>query len=471
MSDTTALNIKSESRIRLLSFEGAGEVFSMAGPMLIGAMSYTFMDFVDKIMVSRLGAESLAAVGSSGLWSYTFSTIMLGIVACVSTFVAQAYGGGRKELCASFAWQGIYLAVAIGAVSLVLWPAAGPLFGSMRHADEVTRQEMIYFRIRVLGYGFVAWEAALAAFFQGTSRPIIPMVSGIAANLLNITLAYALIFGHFGFPRLEIAGAAIATVVSIAFQGIFLHCLFMSAPVNREFGTRSAFRISPLKMWDLFRIGTPAGAASFADVLNWAVFTGFIVGGLGTVELAAQTAAMNFMHFAFIPMMGLMFATQAVVGQWIGRQDIRAAKVRAYTAMKIGACYMLGVGICMAAFGGPLIEMFFTSDPHIIDVGGKLLILAAVFAAFDGIGIISMGGLRGAGDTKWMMVVTVLGTYLFCLPVSYALAYPAGLGAVGAWMGATVYIILIDGVLFWRFRSEKWRDIKIFTEPAAAQPH
>lgn len=470
MSETLVTQPQAPARVRALSFEGLREVVAMAGPMVLGAVSYTIMEFVDKVMVAQLGAEALAAVGSSGLWSYTLSTIALGIVGCVSTFVAQAYGQERKEVCARFAWQGIYLSVLIGFVSLLLWPLTPYLFESMNHSAEVTRQEVVYFQVRLIGYGFIAWQAALASFFQSISRPIIPMLVAVFANLLNIALDYLLIFGKFGFPRWEIGGAAAATVIAIGVQGVILQWLFMTKAIDREYQSRSAVRVDRTKMWDLLRIGFPAGVANFMDVLNWAIFTSFIVGGLGTMQLAAQTAAMNFMHFAFIPMMGVMFATQALVGQWIGRNDIRAAKARACTAMKLGAAYMVVVGSILAFFGRPLIETFFSTDPELVDIGQKLLVLAAIFAGFDGIGILSMGGLRGAGDTKFIMVSTVLGTYLFSLPVAYMLAYWTGLGAVGAWLGATVYIIIMAGILFWRFRSEKWRDIKIFSEEPEVVP-
>jgi MATE family multidrug resistance protein len=296
------------------------------------------------------------------------------------------------------------------------------------------------------------------------------MYVAVFANLLNIVLDYLLIFGKFGFPQWGIAGAAAATVISIGVQGLVLHALFMSKPVDREYASRSSIRFDLRKTWDLVRIGFPAGMSNFTDVLNWAIFTSFIIGGLGTLELAAQTAAINFMHFSFIPIMGFMFATQAIVGQWIGRGDIAAAKTRAYTAMKISCSYMVVMGTILAVFGGPLIELCFSKDPAIIGVGSKLLILAAIFAGFDGVGIISMGALRGAGDTTWMMVVNILGTYLFSLPVAYALAYWTEMGAVGAWIGATIYIILIAGMLFWRFKGEKWRDIKIFSEEADTDP-
>jgi len=199
-------------------WEGLREVSAMAGPIVLGALSFLAMQFIDVVFVSRLGPDALAAVGSAGIWSYTVGTLALGVVGCVGTFVAQCLGRGEREKCAAYAWQGIYVSIAAGSLALILWPATDSLFGVMGHSTEVTRLEVLYFRIRLLGFVFMAWQGALAAFFQAIGRPAIPMYVALVANLTNAVLDYVLIFGAFGFPRLEMAGAAIATVASLAIQ-------------------------------------------------------------------------------------------------------------------------------------------------------------------------------------------------------------------------------------------------------------
>ena len=114
-------------------WDGVREVTRMAGPIVLGVMSFTIMQFVDQVMVARLGADALAAVGSSGLWAYTLSTFILGVVSCVSTFAAQSYGRGDKPNAARFTWQGIYASFAAGAVAIALWPFSDVLFGIMHH--------------------------------------------------------------------------------------------------------------------------------------------------------------------------------------------------------------------------------------------------------------------------------------------------------------------------------------------------
>lgn len=444
-------------------WDGLREVLNMAWPIMLGAVSFTIMDFTDKVFVSRLGVDNLAAVGSAGIWVYTLGVFFLGIAGCVSTFSSQSLGRGNKDHCARYGWHGVYVAIVAGAAALAFWPFAPVLFGSMRHSPEVTRLEILYFQIRILGFGFVAWEAALSAFFQSVSRPRIPMYCAMTANVTNIVLDWLLIFPHGPFPGLGIAGAAIATVISIMLQAALLHGIFLSAPFDREYHTRSAWRFNWTKLKDLVNIGWPAGVSSFLDVAAWSVFTSYLVGRFGTLQLAAHTAAINYMHLTFIPAIGLSYAITPIVGQWLGRGDVETAKARTYTTIKVGMTYMLTVAVTLAVLG-PWLMRVFSDLPEVISLGHTLLILAAVFAGFDAVTIVLVGALRGAGDTRWIMMALAVGSYAVCLPLAWLFSRPLDLGATGAWIGATIYIIALSGAFLGRFRGEAWRHIKIFSE-------
>jgi len=446
---------------------GLNEVMRMSGPIILGSLSYTIMLFVDQVMVARLGTDALAALGSAGLWSYISGCFFLGIIGCVSTFVAQSYGRGNLDNCARYAWQGIYISFLAGVMALVLWPLSGPLFAVMRHPEGVMQLEIVYFRIRLFGFVSMAWTTALASFFQAVGRSRVPMYVAIVCNAANILLNYLLIFGKFGFPRWEIAGAGTATVISLALQVVLLQAVFLSGPIDRRFGSRRAYVFDLAKCRELIRIGLPAGLTFLMDIANWGLFTSFIVGYFGAVALASHNAAIGFMHLAFMPAIGLNQGLAAIVGQYLGRKDPTTAAARTYTAMKLAMAYMFVMGLIFAVFGRVLIDFFFTDDPEVLDLGHKLLILAALFQAFDGINIVASGALRGAGDTRWMAIMTFLFAYFFFLPLALALAFPAGLGAVGAWIAATVYIIGLSGLLFTRFRGGRWQRIRIFAEDLA----
>jgi len=454
----------SKFKIEEPRWTGAREVLLMSGPIVLGSISYTVMEFADKLMIAQLGTEPLAAAGSASLWSYTLGVLFLGVLSCVSTFVAQSIGRGRPELCASYAWQGLYLSLLAALLALVLLPLSGPLFHAMNHSPEVTRLELVYFRLRLLGYPALAALTALAAFFQAVDRPMIPAYTAIIANTCNLLLNYLLIFGKFGFPELGVAGAAIATVIAQFLQAGLLFALFLGPAFHARYATRLGYPLSLKRIRELLRVGLPSGVSLFLDIANWAVFTSFLVGSFGAAALAAHNVALSFMHVSFMPALALNQGIAPIVGRWIGRNDFERAQARTHTAIRLAAVYMFVMGIVFAVFGGVLIGTLFSDDPEVIRLGHRMLILAAIFQAFDAIAIVTIGALRGAGDTRWIMWVMFFFAYFVFLPAAYVLAIPMGGGAFGAWIGATFYIILLGGIIFMRFRSGRWREMNIFSE-------
>jgi MATE family multidrug resistance protein len=454
---------------------GLTEVWRMSWPIIVGMASMTVMRFADEVMVARLGSEALAAAGVASLWIFVLQAFFMGVVTIVSTFVAQSFGKGAFRECASYAWQGIYMSVVMGGLALVLWPLSPVLVDLLPHEEAVKRLELQYFQVSIAAYFFMAWTFALQSFFTAVSHPRIPMYAGVFCNFVNILLNYLLIFGHGGLPRLEIRGAALATVLSIALNAVILLGFFLHRRFHSEFGTRTSWRFDRTKLLDMFRVGWPNGATLFLDVFNWGIFTSIFVASSGTVALAAHAIAMNFLHVSFMPALGLNQGISNVVGQWIGRGDIARAKARTYTAIKMAASYMIFMGALMAVFGRELITLFFSREPEVVRFGHVLLCFAAAFQAFDAVNIICFGSLKGAGDTRWTALMMFVMNYGFFMPLGAALVYLFDLGALGAWIAATVYIILLSGVVLWRWRSERWRDIRIFSSdrhetPADAPP-
>ncbi len=445
-------------------WEGVREVMVMSWPIILGSLSYTVMEFVDKWMVAKLGTDEIAAVGAAGIWSFTLGTVIIGIVGCVSTFVGQSIGRGQKENCGPYAWQGIWISFGAIVVALALYPLSGPLFRSMGHGENVTRLELAYFHIRLIGYLPLAWMTALAAFFQAINRPRVPMYVAIAANACNIVLNYLLIFGACGFPRWGVAGAATATVISQGLQVLLLQTVFMGPRIHREYNTRGCWRPDMRRIRELVRIGIPAGMSFMLDIANWSIFTSYVVGRFGSTQLAAHVIAISFIHVCFMPAVAVNQGIAAIVSQWLGRRDVPRAKARTYTAIKLSMAYMVCMGTFFAFFGGDLIGAIFSDDAEVISLGRKLLILAAFFQAFDAVNIICMGALRGAGDTRWMMYAMFVVAYLFFLPLALTLSIGLNGQAFGAWVAATIYITVLSGVLFYRFYGEQWRHMKIFED-------
>lgn len=451
-------------------FAGLREITFMAGPIILGLMSQTLMQTADAMIVAHWRPDALAAFGSAGMWVFILSTFLLGIVGCVSTFVSQCLGRGDKEHCAKYAWQGIYLSLVAGVLSLFLWPLAGPLFRSMPHSESVTQYEITYFQVRLFGYVFLAWGAALMAYFQAIGRPMVPMAIAIFTNVLNIALDYVFVFGIGPFPEWGIYGAGLATVIGQAVFVLVAQAIFINNASHREFSTRSTYAFDWHRMSELFRIGWPAGLTFFLEITTWGIFTSWIVGHFGDVALAASTAAITIMHASFMMAVGLNHAMAPIVGQWIGRGKPDVAVARTKTAVRLATVYMGLMGLLFAIFGDKIVYYGFGRSEDVAALGHRLLILAAVFQVFDAITIVTEGSLRGAGDTRWMAVVMFIASYFVFLPLAALFAFRFEMGAFGGWVGATIYIIGVSGLFYYRFNTQKWREMSIFLEEKPLDP-
>ena len=458
MTENNEFGTQQESQIVALK-----AVLTMSLPIIVAMASSTIMHFVDAWMVSRVGTEEIAAVGPAGSWVFILIAFLIGVLSCTSTFVGQSFGAGNYRDCARYAWQGVYIALVLGGAATLLWPVAPAMFAAIGHGARVQEREVIYFQIRLFSISGMAMSVALGSFFQAISRPRIPMVVVIFANVVNTVLDYILIFGKLGFEPMGIGGAAIATVIASSLQGVTMLLVFLAPPFNRRFSSWQMARWDWHRIGRLFNVGWAAGVNFALDVASWSVFTNFLVGRLGDIPLAASNIAGQIMHLSFMPAVGLSIAVTALVGQCIGRKEIIAAKQRTYVALKLAMTYMFAMGMLFLLFRRQFIS-FFRNDPEVVAIGSGILIVAAVFQIFDAISIVSGGALKGAGDTRWMAIFSVSYAWLVFLPTSYILAFRLHLGALGAWIGAAAYIFCLGVTLLLRFRSEKWRKIDIFGE-------
>jgi len=446
------------------------EVVAMATPVVISLASTTVMGFVDALMVSKVSKTDLAAVTPAALLAFTIIAFIDGLSTTNNTFVSQHFGARRYRECARYTWHAIYLALGLGLAIQVIQPLAPRIFAWLAHGDAVQVREETYFRIRLCGAAHFGMMVALAGFNQGISRPKISMIVALIANGMNVLLNYLLIFGHLGLPRMEIAGAALATVIAGGLQVLMLLAVFLSGPMHRRFGTRSAMRPAFSKFVKLVRVGGPVGMHFMADVASWAVFVGVLVGRYcGATQLAASNAVGQFIHLSWLPTVGLNIAATQLMGQWIGRGRPDIAKRRALTALKIGMIYMTTMGLLFLVFRRPLISLF-RAEADVVAWGAKIMIWAALLQVFDAIGIVLYGALKGAGDTLLPAVLVIGSAWLIFLPAGWLFAVKLGYGAPGAWAAAALHIAVIAGLLYWRFRSERWRRFRLVEAPAPPLP-
>jgi len=447
--------------MRRPSGEGLREIWRLALPIIASMASATVAGFVDTWFVALVGTAEVAAAMPASISAYTLTAFPLGITQCVSTFAAQSLGRGEPREGAAYAWQGLYLSLAVGLGAFLLWPAAPSFFASFGHEPEVVALEVMYFRLRLWGVGLSVAIGALNGFFYGMHRPRVPLVAMLIANIANVVFCYILVFGKFGAPAFGLAGAAFAFVLSFVAQLAVLLGAFLSQPCHNEFATRGAWQPAWFRLRQLLHIGWPAGLQSAIDVLGWGVLIVLLVGRFGKEQLAASNIAIQYMTISFMPGIGLAQALTVLVGRYIGEGKIEIAVQRVYEGLFLALSYMMLMGVMYLTLRGPFMA-FFNTDPEVIQAGKNILLCVAVFQLFDALNFTFAGALRGAGDTHWTAGLIVVLSLFLLAPLSLGAVMYTNLESLGPWIAGTIYSIVLGLALWWRFARGKWREIDIF---------
>lgn len=461
----------------------------IAAPTVVGMLSYTVMQFVDKFFCSKLGVEELAAAGNGGVAAWFPCSVMAALLGVINTFVSQNLGAGRPERGAAYAWAGLWMSTLMWAVVLLPYAWYLPeVFSTMRHLagvedvnEKVRALEVDYARVLLAGMVFSLWARGIAQFFYGMHKPVVPTIGVVLGNAVNFVITYALVFGKWGFPQMGVAGSAMGTVIGTVIEAGIPLAVFLSRRCDAAYATRRAWRLNAGAVRDILRIGWPSALMFGNEMVCWWVFMAGFVAKFGPAHNAASWITLQYMHLSFMPAVGMSVAVQAMVGKAIGagRPDVARANVR--LGVKLTAAYMGVCAVAMVLFRDPLVSVFLqdtaaahagselgSADPaEVLRIGMQLLILAAVFQMFDAVGITMVGALRGAGDTLWPGVMTmVLAWTLIIAGGALVIRFWPDLGALGPWLGAAVYIIAFALAMAWRWKSGAWRRMKLVEQPA-----
>ncbi len=457
---------------------GGREVALIAYPLILGHLSFTLQTFVDRLFLTWYSAEAVAGAVTGLFAVWAIIALFTGTGEYLTTFVAQYFGAGRPKRIGAAMWQGIYFSLAAGILIAALAPLAGPAFDLAGHEPALRRYEVEYARVLMWGAFPVILMATLSTFFAGRGETRVILYVNILATLVNVALDWLLIFGNAGFPEMGVTGAALGTVLSqVAGAGIYL-ALMLGRRHREAYETLAGWRPEPWLIARLFRFGMPTGLQYSLEVAAFALFM-VIVGRIGTLELAASGIAFNLNMIVFFPMVGLAIAVSSLVGRYLGsdQPDVAERVVGSAFAMSMvymtlcGLVYTLGASLLLAPYGAQADAATF---PTVAAIATVLLRFVAFYSIFDMLNLIHAAGLRGAGDTLYPMLLTlVLAVFAMLLPAGIGYAV-FGLGVYFAWCMATLYVFLLGILMRRRFRAGHWKALRVIEAPltpdASASP-
>ena len=433
-------------------------VFKLAFPVMLGMMSQVLLNVVDAAMVGRLGAGSLAAVG---LGSMTFLVVALTFESLgtgTQIIVSRRWGEKKREAASSILLNSLVLTVPLGLLltSMGVFEAL-PFIHFLVKDPEVRAMTSDYVRLRFLGLFFFLVFTSFRGYFDGVGKTRIRMEYMILVVSLNVLLNYLLIFGKWGFPRLEVAGAALATTLSVMVGSVYILICALRDKILRRYPFFRRNHIHPGIIKKIVIFSLPKGARMFFIFTSFLLFLK-IIGMIGVKELAASNILLAILSFSFMPGMGIGVAGATLIGQSLGGHKFRAARHYGWASVRFGMLFMGLSGICFIIFARPILTIF-TPDLAVISVGFAPLIILGAVQIFDAIGIVLAQCLEGAGATPWVMRADLVIHWLFLLPLAYLLAIVLGWGLVGAWASIGVGMVLYALVMIWKFRSDSWMNI------------
>ncbi len=443
---------------------GGRDVLRMALPLVVSMSALTVMQFIDRMFLLWHSKEEMAAAMPAGMFHFMLLCFPMGVATYVNTFVAQYIGAGRRQRVGAAVWQGARVGLYCMPFFLAVIPLAPEIFRFAGHKPHLAALETLYFQVSMFGAGGLVTASAMSAFFTGLGKTRVVMLVDSSSSMLNVLLDYGWIFGNFGLPALGIEGAGWATVTSLWFRVAVYLVLMMAPRYRRPYCLWSGRAFDPALMKRLFRFGGPNGLQLLVEIGGFAIFL-LLVGTLGENAMAATTLAFNINLLAFMPMLGLGIALSAMVGQQLGADRPALAARATWTALAIAMSYMGAMALMYVTIPDVLMMGHAAgSSPiefqQLRDVTVVLLRFVAAYCLFDALNVIFASALKGAGDTRFILVVSLAITP-FPLLAAWAGMRFADAGLTWCWVIATFWVSSF-GLLFGaRFLQGRWRRMRV----------
>ncbi len=441
------------------------EILAVSLPIIAGMAGRTIMMFCDRLFLAQHSQLELQAALPAGILSFTLMCVVFGTVGYAGTFVSQYYGAGDRGGCSRSLAQALFLTVFSVPLLAALTIPGLHILDLSGHAPEVLALERTYFTILMLSSAGPVFTTAASSFWNGRGKTVPAMVAVLAGAGVNVVLDYLLIFGKLAFPEMGIEGAGIATAIASFVPGTILTLAAYNGPVARAYRTREHFRFSRALSARIIRFGLPSGLQVFMDVSSFTLFI-FIAGRLGPVDFTANNIAFSVNNLAFNPLLGFSFATTVIVGRCIGMGQPDLAVRATRRTLLVSLCYFVPLALSFVLFPGFYTKLFYSPDSactlqELSSTTASLLAIVALWGIFDAVSLMYSGALRGAGDTRFVVLASGALAWLFWIPGILFLYFVKDAGIVPLWMFTSFYVAVFAGVFFFRFRRGVWRRIDL----------
>ena len=459
MEDTNRLPRQPAANTRTLLKNTLG----MAWPAVLESFFIALAGMIDVKMVSNLGSYAVAAVGLTTQPKFLGLAFFIATNVALSALVARRLGEKRREDANQVMITALVLSILVCAViSTLCVTLANPIIDLCGSQPDTHAAAVTYFRIIMGGILFSVVSMTINAALRGSGNTRIAMTTNVTSSVLNICGNYLLIEGHFGFPALGIAGAAIATVFgTVVACGMSIFSLrhpdgFVSLPHILKAKIRPAWK----SVRELFHL---SGNILMENLLMRIGFiaTALVAASLGTDVMAAHQVGMNVLTISFSFGDGMQVAAVALTGRSLGEGQKETAKTYGHLCQRIGITISLILAILFLVFGRWFYSLYFPNEPHIVEYGVEIMRFSTLITFFQISSVIYMGCLRAAGDVKYTLFASVTSITVVRTACTCLLVLGLHWGLTGVWAGVLTDQACRLILAYTRFRRGKWVDLKI----------
>lgn len=442
--------------IKTLSYPAHARATLALGLPLIGShLAQMSLHVTDTVLLGWYGVNELAAVVLATSTFFVTFILGSGFAQAVMPLVAAALGRGDETQVRRDTRMGLWLSFAFGLMTYPLFWWSKALLLALGQKPEVAALGQDFLRIAGLGMIPALLVMALKSYLAALERTQVVLWTTLVAVAVNLVMAYALIFGHWGAPELGVRGAAIASLAVQVLTFVVLAIYAAWLPELRRFRLFQRFwRPDGQALVRVFRLGLPIGVTGLAESGMFQA-TALMMGWIGTVELAAHGITMQVVSLSFMVHLGLSNAATVRAGRADGAHDAQGLRDGAKVAIALSFGFGVAMVLLFMALPRPIIALFLDGSkpetPMIIAFGVTLLAMAALFQLADAMQVMALGLLRGVRDTQVPMIAATVSYWVIGIPCAYLLAFRAGLGGVGLWLGLVIGLTFASTTMMWRF--------------------
>lgn len=431
----------------------------LATPVILGMLGHTVVSLVDNLMVGQLGSAELAAVSLGNSFVFIAMSLGIGFSTAITPLIAEADTGKAYKNGKSSFKHGLFLCIVLSLALFGLIVLAKPLMYVMKQPKEVVELAMPYLDLVAFSLVPLIIFQAFKQCSDGLSMTKAPMYATILANVINVAINYALIFGNFGLPKMGVVGAAIGTLISRFIMLFFLWWIMAKREKSKYYVTQiKIFVLDKLMIKKILNLGLPSALQMFFEV---AIFTSaiWLSGALGKNPQAANQIALNLGSMTFMVAMGLGVAAMIRVGNQKGLKQFTELRRIAISIFLLGLGLATLFALVFFLFNESLPKLYldlddpinFKDNHEVVAIAAKLLFAAAIFQISDSIQVIVLGALRGMQDVKIPTIITFISYWVIGFPVSYFLGKEDAYGSFGIWLGLLVGLTCAAILLYIRF--------------------